>query len=366
MEKKAYKDGIVLSRLGMGNMRLPLKEGKIDVEESRKIIDYGYQHGINYFDTAYVYNNGDSERCLGEILPAYPRDSYYIATKYHGSVEDYKAVFEEQLKRLKTNYIDFYLIHCLTDSYLEKYLNNGCIDYFLEQKRLGRIKYLGFSSHASVETLKKFASHHAWDFAQLQVNYYDWNFAETKKEYEVLKQQGIPMMVMEPVRGGRLASLCPEAEALLKKKHPNWSIASWALRFVRSLENAQVILSGMSDMAQIQDNVATFSDNEVFDEEDLKLVEKAAKLQQKYLTVPCTACHYCTPNCPMEINIPEYLKLYNIAKVDGSWGLQKDYESVDSKGKPTDCIQCRSCCDHCPQSISIPEKLAELAEMFKK
>ena len=368
MEYKAFQD-IKLSRLGMGNMRLPTQgdgfNAPIDYKKAHEIIDYGMAHGITYYDTAYVYNGGDSERCLGEALKKYPRDSFYVATKFNYQANhDYKAVFEEQLERLQVDYIDFYLHHALMEGSIEDYLNCGCIDYFLEQKAKGRIKYLGFSSHAAPKTLQRFADHHQWDFAQLQVNYFDWNYSTTKEEYQILTDRNIPVMVMEPVRGGRLASLTPDAEALLKEAHPDWSMASWALRFVRTLPNVQVILSGMSTMDQIVDNCATFSDPEPLSEKDMDLLMEACSLFRSQLQVPCTACRYCTPNCPMEINIPEFLRVYNDYKVGGMMALGKA-NAIQSGGRPGDCIGCGSCASHCPQNIDIPGVMSQLAEALE-
>lgn len=362
MENKGFKD-IQLSRLGMGNMRLPVVDGRdkdIDYAKAQAIIDYGMEHGITYYDTAYVYHEGESETFLGNAMKAYPRESYYIATKFNYMANpDYKAVFEEQLERLQTDYIDFYLIHAVMNGNYEDYLNCGCIDYFLEQQKKGRIKYLGFSSHADPQQLEIFASHHGWDFAQLQINYYDWQYGTAQKEYRILEERNIPIMVMEPVRGGRLAALTPEAEAILKEAHPDWSIPSWAFRFVRSLPQVQTILSGMGNLAQIEDNVGTFSDETPFTEDDRKLLFQALELFKKQVQVPCTACRYCTPNCPAEINIPEVLKVYNSYKVNGK-GALRGLDKIESKGKPQDCIGCGACAGHCPQNIKIPEIMAEL------
>ena len=368
MKKKAFQD-IELSRLGMGNMRLPSVDPKdpnapIDYPEAFKIIRRAYEEGINYFDTAYVYNDGDSEKCLGEAMKIFPRDSYYLATKFYIDANpDYEAVFEEQLRRLQTDRIDFYLIHCLTDANIDKYLDSGAIEYFLEQKKNGRIRYLGFSSHASVDSLRRFADHHAWDFAQIQLNYYDWNYAATKQEYQILAEKDIPIMVMEPVRGGRLADLTPQADQILKTAHPDWSIAAWALKFVKSLPQVQVILSGMSTMEQLEDNLATFADDESLDEEDMETLWKACDMFKNQIQVPCTACRYCCIGCPKEINIPSYLTLYNSYKVDGPWALA-EASAIQSKGKPADCVGCGACTGHCPQNIDTPKIMVELAGLI--
>lgn len=367
METKKFKD-LALSRLGMGAMRLPVtgKEpaSQIDYPKAQEIINYAMAHGINYYDTAYVYHGGESEKFLGQVMKKYPRGSYCLATKYMASANpDYKGVFEEQLSRLQTEYVDFYLIHSVTDQSFRQYLDSGCIEYFLDQQERGRIRFLGFSSHASVENLAAFADHHAWDFAQLQINYFDWTFRRTAEEYQILTERKIPVMVMEPVRGGRLASLTPETEAELKAAHPDWSIASWALRWVRKLPNVQVILSGMSDMEQIRDNIATFNDSKELSDADEKLLMDVCRKFRSQVVVPCTSCRYCTEECPAQINIPEYLKVYNTGKVDGHRAAAEQMQKVESAGKPGDCIACGACTGHCPQGIDVPALLKELTEM---
>ncbi|MBE5889847.1 MAG: oxidoreductase [Lachnospiraceae bacterium] len=370
MEKKAFKDGISLSRLGMGNMRLPIGTGgdkDIDYAKAQEIIDYGMSHGINYYDTAYVYHEGESERFVGKALSKYDRDSYYIATKFSsGASRDYKKMFEEQLEKLGTDHVDFYLLHAVMNSNVDFYLTSGCIEYFLEQKEKGRIKYFGFSSHADPDQLERIANHHQWDFAQIQVNYFDWKYSTTQEEYKILKDRNIPIVVMEPVRGGKLATLSPEAAAILKEAHPDWSIASWALRFVRSLDQVQVILSGMSNMEQIEDNVATFDDETPLSEADQEVLFKALDVFHNQLVVPCTACRYCTPDCPMNINIPEWLNVYNKYKTDGPWEIKGMLEHIESEGKPADCIGCGSCVGHCPQNIQTPEIMQELAKVLEQ
>lgn len=357
---------ISLSCLGMGAMRLPMKDkDHIDYDKAHRILDHAYESGINYFDTAYVYQGGDSERCLGECMKKYPRDSFYIASKFHiGANPDYEAVFEEQLKRLQTNRIDFYLLHCLQENNVESYLSSGAIDYFRKQKELGRITYLGFSSHASPATLTRFADHCQWDFAQIQMNYYDWQNGTTAQEYEILAQRHIPIIVMEPVRGGRLAALTPQVEDMLKAVHGDWSMASWALRFVASHPQVQVILSGMSSMEQLSDNLETFAQPCGLNEQDMQLLMEAGQKFKSQVQVPCTECRYCTPECPMGINIPAFLKVYNNYKVNGP-GALNGLGRVESQGKPSDCVACGACTGHCPQNIGIPDIMAKLAELQK-
>lgn len=363
---KSFQD-ISLSRLGMGNMRLPIQndvEGKpIDREKAREIIDLAMKSGINYYDTAYMYHGGESEKFLGdELVSRYPRDSFYIATKYiRFANKDYRAVFEEQLSRLKTDRVDFYLIHAVGDDSCDDYLDCGCIDYFLEQQKNGRIKYFGFSSHASPDTLRRFASHHKWDFAQIQLNYFDWIYGSAKAEYQILEELDIPVVVMEPVRGGKLAALSDEAKALISDMHPDWSDASWAFRFVKSLPQVQIVLSGMSTLDQMTENLATFSDEIALTATETSALLEACKVFHSQLQVPCTACRYCCDGCPVDIDIPAVLNIYNKYKLDGAWAL----EQLDSLpgGKPVDCISCEACKSHCPQSIDITAIMQELASV---
>ena len=357
---------VSLSRLGMGNMRLPRVDPEdprspIDHAEACRVIAEAYRGGINYFDTAYVYDGGDSEVCLGEAMQAYPRSSYYLATKFNIRANpDFRAVFDEQLSRLQTDHIDFYLLHCLLDGNADSYLESGAIPFFQEQKEKGRISYFGFSSHASPEVLERFARVHDWDFAQLQINYYDWEFGSAVRQYRILEELRIPVMVMEPVRGGRLADLTPEADALLKAAHPDWSIPSWAFRFVKQLSGTAVILSGMSDISQVLDNVSTFSSEETLSNGDMDLLSRACRIFREQVQVPCTSCRYCCDACPMQISIPEFLKVYNAYKVDGPFALHR-LKEIDSEGKPSDCIGCGTCTKNCPQNINIPAIMCEIA-----
>ena len=364
MNYKPFKD-LSLSCLGMGNMRLPtrpdLEGNPIDRESAGNIIDYAMKSGVNYYDTAYVYNSGDSEKFLGETITKYPRESYYLATKFHiVSNPDYKAVFEEQLKRLNTDYIDFYLVHAVGNDTARQYIDSGCIEYFNELKKQGKIRYLGFSNHSSPETLKNFIKQNNWDFVQLQLNYYDWEYGTAKEEYEAVKESGLPVIVMEPVRGGKLACLTDEANKLLKDAHPEWTIASWAFRWLRTLSNVQVVLSGMSNMEQIIDNINTFSDEGSFTEADTELLFKARELFKDQIQVPCTSCRYCCDDCPKKIDIPGVLSVYNDYKLNGNWALDRLKKSENAG--PKDCIGCKKCIAHCPQSIDIPNIMSELKE----
>ena len=368
-----FKD-IKLSKLGMGNMRLPsIGGGKgnspLDFSESARMIDAALKGGVNYFDTAYVYQGGESERCVGEAMKKYPRDSFYLATKFnYGANPDYKAVFAEQLERLQTDHIDFYLIHCLLDSNIENYLNCGCIEYFEQMKKEGKITYLGFSNHASTETLRRFADAHKWDFAQIQMNYLDWEFSTSEEEYNILTERNIPVVVMESVRGGRLSSLTPALDAKLESAQPGRSVSSWAFRWLMRHENVMVMLSGMSTMEQVEDNLKTFESDCALTDGQCAFLKEVAHEFKKGFTIPCTACRYCTDDCPQQLDIPSLLKVYNDYKYDGWWykGILKDF--AEDK-LPSNCIGCGTCTGHCPQGIDIPsymKKLANLQETGKE
>lgn len=360
---------IQLSTLGMGSLRLPTIVGetasKVDYEKAQEIIDYAMAHGINYYDTAYTYYGGESEKFLGEALKKYPRQSYYLATKYYILANaDYKAVFEEQLARLQTDYIDFYLIHSIYDHTWQQHITNGCIEYFMEQKQAGRIKYFGFSSHAGPEALTAFSNSCDWDFAQIQLNYLDWQFKTAKHEYEILSQKGIPIMVMEPVRGGRLATLTEELDGKLKQAQPDWPIASWALRWVKSLPNVQVVLSGMSTLKQIEENVITFADDAALTDEQAAFVEEIGREFKTAFTIPCTACRYCCDDCPQGLDIPQLLRIYNNYKYVGWWTC-RELKDIPADKRPLACIGCGVCQFHCPQGIAIPEIMEKMAVLEK-
>ncbi len=360
---KPFKD-ITLSALGMGNMRLPtvgdVPHGEIDEARAQEIIDYAMNNGINYYDTAYTYPG--SEAFLGKAMKKYSRDSFYLATKYWIDANpDYAAVFEEQLRRLQTDHVDFYLLHSIMDGFgtVDQYIASGCIEYFLEQKRKGRIRYLGFSSHASPENLKRMADYAPWDFAQIQLNYLDWACARTKEEYEILAQRNIPVMVMEPVRGGRLAAL-PEPFAGQLKEVSGWSLSSWALRFVRRLPGVQVTLSGMSSLNQIRENIETFSDPVEMTEEQADFLLNIAHEYHKSISVACTGCAYCVTECPKQLDIPKFMEFYNHLKYVG-YLTPPEMSGIEPEKLPHNCLGCRKCTHHCPQELPIPEVMKELA-----
>ena len=368
MQYKEFKDGVRLSRLGMGNMRLPVREDApdqpIDYAKAEAIIDAAYAAGVNYYDTAYIYHNGESEVFTGKALKKYPRDSYYVADKFNFQAQpDYRAQFEEQLKRLGMNRIDFYLLHGIQDNFVDDILDCGCVAYFDQLKREGKIRYLGFSFHANPANLRKMLAAYDWDFVQIQLNYYDWEYGNQRELYEILTEAGIPVMVMEPAHGGLLARLNHSAAALLREHDASASLASYAMRFVMSLPNIQVVLSGMGNLDQLRDNVKTFSEGREMTEEERALVKRVAAALRPDVALPCTACRYCCPNCPVGLDIPTLLVSYNDAKADAAWRLVNLLGLPEEK-RPSACIGCGSCTAHCPQSLPVPEAMREMAEMM--
>lgn len=370
MRYKEFKGSAKLSMLGMGAMRLPViggDQGNIDYEKAKAIIDRAYQGGVNYYDTAYIYHNGKSEEFLGKALAEYPRESYYVADKFNLQAEpDYKKQFPEQLSRLNMEYIDFYLIHGIQDAWMDQFLECGALRYFDELKKQGRIRNLGFSFHASPDSLRKLLKIYPWDFVQIQLNYLDWYYGDAKELYEILEEAEIPIMIMEPVRGGKLANLTPEAEAILKEADPEASIASWALRFVMSRPQVQVVLSGMSNLEQMEDNLHIFSETACLTEEEEALVKKAADEFRSKVGVGCTACRYCTPNCPIGLDIPKILSLYNDVKLANEEWRATFADAMPEGKRPEDCIGCGACTGHCPQSLDVPAVMKEMAEIRKK
>ena len=363
--------GEKLSRLGMGNMRLPTLDGKIDEAKAQAIFDYLIGEGVNYFDTAYMYHGGESEKFVGKALKKYPRDSYYLADKLPSNElqkgRSPEEIFEEQLARCDVEYFDFYLLHNLSEGSYDIFTdeNVGAISYLLAQKAAGRIRHLGVSSHAKPETLKKFLENHhdAMEFVQIQLNYLDWDMQDAKSQYEIISSYGLPVWVMEPCRGGRLASLSPAADKILKDAAPDASIASWAFRWVQSLENVGVVLSGMTQMDQAVDNVKTFSEAMNLTESENATLMTALELFRSEVNVPCTACHYCD-GCPVGIDIPAVLGLYNKFRIDKSPFIRMQVDKLSAG--PADCIACGACKPKCPQNIDIPAVMAEFAEELDK
>ena len=359
-----------LSLLGFGAMRLPcLADGSIDENQVAEMTRLAMEAGVNYFDTAYPYHGGQSERVMGRVLSKYPRDSYNLATKYPGHQilsDGYNpaAIFEEQLEKCGVDYFDFYLLHNVNEKSMEVYMDPqwGIVDYFKEQKRLGRIRHLGFSSHAQVEGLEKFLDYCGQDmeFCQIQLNYMDWMLQKAKEKYELLTARGIPVWVMEPVRGGMLASLREENSARLKAIHSEATDASWGFRFLQGLPNVKMVLSGMSNLAQMQDNLATFARRDTLTPEETELLLSITRGMMD--SIPCTACRYCCEGCPRGLDIPALLAVYNELRVTPTVNAAMRVEFLPEEKKPTACIACGKCARSCPQNIDIPRALKELAE----
>ena len=371
-----YKDFqvIKLSQLGFGTMRLPtLENGEINQPLFEEMVDYAIKNGVNYFDTAYPYHGGKSEIATGLALKKYPRDSYYLATKYpgHQIASEYNPaeIFEEQLKKCGVEYFDFYLLHNVYEKSSETYMDErwGIVDYFVKQKELGRIRHLGFSSHGRYDNLKEFLDYcgDKMEFCQLQLNYIDWTLQQGREKCDLLKERGIPVWVMEPVRGGALAKLAPQQEEKLKALRPDDSVASWAFRFLQGIDNITVVLSGMSDMAQVADNVKTFTVEKPLSEEDVNLLFDIAESLKD--AVPCTACRYCCDGCPVGLDIPALISYYNELKLTpGSLNVGMRVEALPADKQPSACIGCGACTSICPQNIDIPQIMKDLAQQLEK
>ena len=358
-----------LSRLGFGCMRLPLTADKaIDEQELQRMVDYAIAHGVNYFDTAWPYHGGHSELAVGKALARYPRETWFLADKYPGhqiaSSYNPAEIFEEQLKKCGVEYFDFYLLHNVYENSYDVYTDPkwDILNYFLEQKRLGRIRHLGFSSHARPDTLEKFLDYAggSMEFCQIQLNYLDWTLQDAKSKYDLLTKRGIPVWVMEPLRGGRLASLSEADESRLKALRPQESVASWSFRWLQSLPNVKMVLSGMSASAQMEDNVRTFTEvNPQTPEEAALLLDIAEGLKD---ALPCTRCRYCCEGCPMQLDIPMLIHAYNDLKFAGSMTVPMQMDALPEDKLPSACIGCGACAAICPQKIDIPAAMREFAD----
>ena len=363
--------GKQLSQLGFGAMRLPTADGAIDEQQVEAMVAAAMAAGVNYFDTAWPYHGGLSEVVMGKVLSKYPRDSWYLANKYPGhqvaETYDPTAIFEEQLRKCGVDYFDFYLLHNVCESSLPVYLDPkwGIIDYFKEQKRLGRIRHLGYSTHGSVENMKEFlrVAGEDMEFCQIQLNYLDWTLQSAKEKVELLGEHHIPVWVMEPVRGGKLCSLPAEEEAVLHARRPDESIAAWGFRFLQEIPGVSVILSGMSNLAQMEDNLRTFAQRKpLTGEETAELLRIAEGMKD---SIPCTACRYCTPDCPMGLDIPHLLATYNELRIAPSTNAAMWLEFAPEDKRPSACIGCGACAAACPQGIDIPAVLADLTERLE-
>ncbi|MCH5255018.1 MAG: aldo/keto reductase [Lachnospiraceae bacterium] len=367
-----YKDfqDLKLSALGMGAMRLPVIDGddaRINEAAAEEMVDYAIEHGINYFDTAWGYHNGNSETVIGKALSKYPRESFYLATKFPGydlsNMPKVKEIFAKQLEKCRVDYFDFYLFHNVCEMNIDAYLDEKyeIYDYLMEEKKKGRIKHLGFSAHGNYDVMKRFLEAYGKDmeFCQIQLNYLDWSFQDAKAKIELLNSYHIPVWVMEPLRGGRLAKLPEEDGKKLKALRPDEEIPAWAFRFLQTLPEVIVVLSGMSDMEQLKENIQTYETEKPLNKEETEeLLSIAAGMLNGIL--PCTACRYCVSHCPKGLDIPNLIDLYNEHSFTGGGFLAPmALMAVPKEKHPSACVGCRSCEKVCPQQIKISEAMSD-------
>ena len=367
---RAFQD-LQLSALGMGAMRLPVVDGddsRIDESAAFEMVDIAMKSGVNYYDTAWWYHNGNSELVMGKALARYPRETFYLATKFPGydlsNMPKVREIFEKQLEKCQVEYFDFYLFHNVCEMNIDAYLDPqyGIYEYLLEQKKNGRIRHLGFSAHGDYNVIQRFLDAYGKDmeFCQLQLNYLDWEFQNAKQKVELLNQWNIPVWVMEPLRGGKLASLSPENEGKLKALRPEESVPAWAFRYLQSIPSVKVILSGMSNRQQMEENIQTFAEDKPLSEKEMETIYSIAEGMVKKIALPCTACHYCTSHCPQGLDIPGLLALYNEhCFTEGGFIAPMALSAIPAEKQPSACIGCRSCEAVCPQGIKISEAMAD-------
>jgi len=382
-----------LSTLGCGGMRLPTKEvnGKniIDEAEAERLLTHAYENGINLFDTAFFYHAGESERVIGKILNKFPRDTWYLSNKMPGNFMEIKdgkilldvaamgmknmtvstpsEVFEYQLNNCGVEYFDFYMLHNVSESTFDLYTDEklGILRYLLEEREKGRIRHLGFSTHGRPETIEKFLDmYDCFEFVMLQVNYLDWSLQEAQKKYEIIAKHGLPIFVMEPVRGGKLINPGKEAESILSAARPGDSMAKWAFRFLQSLPNMCVTISGMSTFEQLNENMEIFSTDNPMSDAEKEYLWKAVDTMASF--VPCTSCRYCTEACPVKLDIPLLITTYNEAVNYFEWYVRDVLDSLPDDKKPEACTSCGACNHHCPQGIDIPETIQKFAALIKE
>lgn len=365
-----------VSRLGLGTMRLPVKtklkreaNPLIDYKKGQELVDEAYNLGVNYFDTAYMYHTGKSEKFIGTALKKYPRESYFLADKLPiwmcAKKSDMEKIFKNQLERTEHDYFDFYLLHSLDGKNFDKCEKYGAYDFITKKKEEGKVKNIGFSFHGTIEDLRRIVAAHKWDFAQIQMNYLDWKNQDAKTQYEILTEAGIPVIVMEPVRGGKLADVPENVSQLFLNNKPDKTVASWAINFVASHNNVLTILSGMNSLEQLHDNISNLTDFVPFTDNEYKICENAAALINKSDIIPCTGCDYCA-DCPKGVKISSVFAAYNKYKT-GEITVQESrklYSAIDVNASA--CVACKHCEGHCPQSIKISELMqGKMREFFE-
>lgn len=370
---KKFQD-LELSALGMGAMRLPVIDGDdhhIDEEATKEMVAYAMKKGINYYDTAWGYHGGKSETVMGEVLKDYPRDSFYLATKFPGydlsNMTKVEEIFEKQLEKCQVEYFDFYLFHNVCEMNIAAYLdkNYGIFDYLWKQKEAGKIKHLGFSAHGDLATMKLFLEAYGdkMEFCQIQLNYLDYLFQDAKAKIDLLNEYDIPVWVMEPLRGGRLANLQEEYTKQLERLRPEETVPAWAFRFLQSIDSVTMVLSGMSNFEQLKENIKTFEEEKPLNEKEWNTLLSISSQMLEKKTLPCTACHYCTSHCPMGLDIPALLSLYNEhCFTEGGFIAPMALSALPDDKKPSACIGCRSCEAVCPQQIKISEVMSDFTK----
>ncbi len=373
-----YKEfqGLQLSNLGMGCMRLPVVDGKdamVDQAAVEEMVACAMEHGVNYYDTAWGYHAGASEVAIGRALSAYPRERFYLANKFPGydlgNMDKVEQIFEEQLKKCGVDYFDFYLFHNVCEMNIDAYLDPkyGILDYLLEQKKNGRIRHLGFSCHGAMPVLKRFLEAYGeyMEFCQLQLNYIDWTFQDGQEKTELLEQYHIPVWVMEPLRGGRLARLNEKEASVLHALDHQRSIPAWAFRFLQHIPHVVVILSGMSNLEQLEDNLATFETEAPLTEQEWESLLALGREMTHSKALACTACRYCTAHCPQGLDIPRLLALYNEHRFTGGGFIAPmALSAIPADKQPSACIGCRSCEAVCPQQLKISEAMADFSALL--
>ena len=367
--------GLKLSALGLGCMRFPTLGSyeQIDTEKVKAMVAFAMEQGINYYDTAWPYHGGNSETVMGEILKEYPRESFYLATKFPSfsreTFDKAQEIFEKQLEKCQVEYFDFYLLHNVTETNIDWFLELDVVKYLIRQKQAGRIRYLGFSTHGSLETMVRLLDAYGEhiDFCQIQLNWLDWSLQNARVKVDMLNKRNIPVWVMEPVRGGKLCNLTAEHEAALKERHPDWTMPQWAFRFLQGVPGVTVVLSGMSNMEQLQQNIDTFSCAMPLEDADREALLAIGKAMTGNGILHCTGCRYCTDYCPQGLNIPWLLELYNGYLYSGGENLpSRTINTLDDSKKPSACVGCKSCEGVCPQGLPISDTMKVFAQKLSE
>lgn len=363
MEKRRMeKLGIEPSLLGFGCMRFPVSEnGKIDEAAAEKMVDEAMARGVTYYDTAYPYHDGDSEVFIGRVLNKYPRSDYFLATKLPIWLverrEQVREIFEEQLRKLDKEYVDFYLVHAMDRERLEQLKRIDVLGVLEELRQEGKLRYIGFSFHDDYDVFEEIVNFYDWDFCQIQYNYMDTEEQAGDRGYKLTEEKGIPLIIMEPVRGGMLAGFSEEIEGIFRAYDPEKSIASWALRWVASHPNVKVVLSGMSDQRQVEDNLNTFGDFQPLSREEEDVIHKVVKTMRERMQNGCTGCRYCMP-CPAGVQIPASFRMWNDYHIYQSYSVVRNrWENMPQGERPLNCVECGACEAKCPQKLPIREHL---------